>query len=405
MKQFFIKNNLYKRVDWVMVIFFIMFIFARTFIYGDLAIRNKSMYHRMVVPGLGINVAIYLSLMIICTYIFLTFTRKIIFDKMIIFFILRFALYIVPIMYVEGNFNIGTMAMIPFGMLAYYIGYNYRGNLKDISVLLIIFSIIIGIQIIVTLMVNKISVFDPALKWYMVTPAGNTNFLGTILLPIFILIDVLIDKKKVPFYLYEIFMIFCMIGTGSRSVIIFLCIYFVLKYVLSLRKKAFSINSIIKRIIILLILVFIIILLFQKFNEGIVYRLSKFGENTFTSNRIQVYSAGLKVFMQHVLLGRSAYAYQVYDASTAHNFILESLIQTGIIGTIIYLYMLHSSIRKIWHVHNEKIRNGILCFLFAIMIHGLVEPNLFTGVCEIYFWVIVGVGNSFVIREDQTNHN
>lgn len=66
--------------------------------------------------------------------------------------------------------------------------------------------------------------------------------------------------------------------------------------------------------------------------------LGRFGVSTLFSNRINVYKETMELIFQHLLFGRSAYSYHVFDAVKAHNWLLESLVQTGLIGTAVYGY-------------------------------------------------------------------
>ena len=60
----------------------------------------------------------------------------------------------------------------------------------------------------------------------------------------------------------------------------------------------------------------------------------QFSFDSLTYTRFKVYQEALAVFGQHLLFGRGAYAYKVYDAVMAHNFVLESLIESGILGSV-----------------------------------------------------------------------
>ncbi|MDE6583983.1 MAG: hypothetical protein K2K15_01145, partial [Anaeroplasmataceae bacterium] len=80
----------------------------------------------------------------------------------------------------------------------------------------------------------------------------------------------------------------------------------------------------------------------------------------------------------------------IFDAVSAHNFILEALIQTGIVGAILYLAILILVIKTFKSIKDKKLKRVALTFLIGVLVQGLAEPALF-GLCfDTFFWLCIG---------------
>ena len=256
-------------------------------------------------------------------------------------------------------------------------------------------TIVIGFQIFYTMFYYKISFFSDSLKWYMVIPLGRSNYISCILLPIYVMINFyLVEKNKILLSLiYSIYIFLCVLGTGSKWGILLFIIFCVITNIKYFKKIILRKNGV--YLFVLIALILFIPFVFNDCVSFIEEIIDKFTSNNIFYNRIQVYKGAIDLIFDNFLFGRSAYYYFIYDASKAHNFILESLIQTGFIGTIIYIIIFVIAIRKVVSIENRIQRNCFLLFIISYLIQGLAEPNLFGATSYAFFWFIVGFAVSF----------
>ena len=114
-----------------------------------------------------------------------------------------------------------------------------------------------------------------------------------------------------------------------------------------------------------------------------------------TYTRFKVYQEALAVFGQHLLFGRGAYAYKVYDAVMAHNFVLESLIESGILGSVPFFVALIICLKRM--SQSKRMQNTYLYAVGFMLIKALMEPTFYLSSFEIFFWVFVG----FAMRQEE----
>lgn len=127
--------------------------------------------------------------------------------------------------------------------------------------------------------------------------------------------------------------------------------------------------------------------------------------NAFGSSRLELYGFSVKNIMKEPIFGifinvdyNLPVDYRFQNFRT-HNFVLESLLLYGIIGTILNGFLLYYIFKK---GGKNPLKNPVkkICF-FAIVLgvfHGLIEPTLFTFNYETFFWTAVGL---FVRDEDK----
>lgn len=137
------------------------------------------------------------------------------------------------------------------------------------------------------------------------------------------------------------------------------------------------------------VLVGVILLLFK--NNGVAVQfVSQFSIDSLTYTRFRVYQEALDVFGKHILFGRGAYAYKVFDAVMAHNFILESLIENGVIGSIPFFAALIICLKQMKRI--GRFQSTYFYAVIFMLIKALVEPTFYLASFEIFFWLLVGLG-------------
>lgn len=395
------KKNVISIIYLYLILLVILFGFDRTL--AD----NNTVYSNVCVFNINVNITMTLFIIsIIVIALILLTLRKIKIDKSACLLLLRVPLYFIPLLYITGDFKIGVAYSIIQCFFSYFIGLQNDNNIfKRIVYSLFVFTIILGLQVFVTMIHYNIGFFSDSLKWYMIVPAGRSNYISCLILPSFYLVDIylLINKRNGISFVYSIFIFFSVLGTGSKLGIILYFMFEVFK-ILTLIKKNYRKNSYVTLAAILIFVCFVLI-----FNQQIVHYISgildKFrGKNVFYA-REQVYIEGFKLFSKYPIFGRSAFYYYIYDASKAHNFILESLIQTGIVGTVIYLIVIFFLIRKIFGIKNDTLKKCLLVFFIGYLFQGLAEPNLFGGTSDAFFWIMAGLSISLVRKEQNVIKN
>lgn len=393
-----IKRNLFsiKKSNFTLLYAFILF-FIMLFGFNSEVMESSVVFKNLVIPYIEINITVVLALLSLGIIVLLLFFDKNKVDIIMLLLLARIPLYFIPCLYVEGNFRIGIAYAVVQCAFSYFIGYRYKGEFDKIIKLLLVFSFAVSFEVFAVLIINNISIFSSSLKWYMVIPMGKSNFISCILLPIFIIVDNYYKdtKYKILLYLYTIFMSVSVLATGSKLALVLLVMYLGFKVVKALctnrkmNRRTFTRNAVLA----FAVIVGVVAVMFAM-QEQVGIIIKKFVENDIFENRLYVYKDTLALISDNVLLGRGAYSYQVFDAVKAHNFILESLVQTGLIGTSIYLFTLYFCYKKINKQSDSKAKQAVLAFMTMYLLQGMAEPNLFGAISDSFFWLIIGIGCS-----------
>ena len=89
----------------------------------------------------------------------------------------------------------------------------------------------------------------------------------------------------------------------------------------------------------------------------------------------------------------------VGDAVMTHNLVLEALVQSGIVGTILFLMAL---LETFFRLRNRTNLGYCYYYIFIVLIiRGMVEPTFFLLGFEIVFWLMMGYGYRFSERSDK----
>ena len=75
-----------------------------------------------------------------------------------------------------------------------------------------------------------------------------------------------------------------------------------------------------------------------------------------------------------------------------HNFVLESLIQSGIIESIPFFLAIYFCVKKIYAM--KWLQKTYLYAIAFLLLKALMEPTFYLISFEIFFWLIVGLGMS-----------
>lgn len=179
-----------------------------------------------------------------------------------------------------------------------------------------------------------------------------------------------LDNKTIFNRFITLYSIFILSVLSGRGPLIFLLFIFILYYFLTLKAKKFSL----KNVIILLIGVALFVqyfdfslINFQRFNL-----LENYSEDVSSLNRIHFFELGYRSVSTHLLaglgIGSSGIILSNHDVVLyPHNLLLESIMEIGILGGLLYLLMYGLLFLKTF-----KARNNL-----PLLLLGLVSLYLF----------------------------
>ena len=267
---------------------------------------------------------------------------------------------------------------------------------RQISVkkVLLPFILLTDLQVVYSVVFNGFS-FDKAL---VVAGIGGSNYIATFLLAY---ITYLLFTKRDLFYNIVLFItIPAFLLTQSFAAYIGLFVVFVVWAVNKINwKSAYSIGN--ACAIGMIMLCAVVFFLHTKFGAP-VYNLVKsklsylFSGNfkDFSSSRTELYSFSFENIKRHILFGSINNVNDAYGADyrfqnfRTHNFLLESLLLYGIVGTIINAMIAGIFFKEC----GCKAKFPYLMVFIAVLVHGLFEPNFFTMHFEIVIWLFIGCG-------------
>ena len=370
-------------------IFFCLFFFCWLFLFNPSDV-SKAYVDSLLGPYIAVNPVLPLLIISLITFIVVLATRTLQVDKFLPLFLARIPFYFIPVLYLSGTFNWGTASAVFITCFAFYLGYGYKGDLKRIIPILTAASLILSFEIflIVAIKLPKVQSLS-ALKYWMKLPFGQTNYLALYLIVFMVLTNVFFrNKSKKLLIPYNAVIIAAVFFTNSRSALIVLAIYYFIEGVLFIKKRKLKLWHILSFSGVLIVGAIVVAVKWDAFYPFI----SRFSFESLAGNRIKVYKDVFVLIAQHPWLGRSAFAYNAFDAIRAHNFVLESLVQTGTIGTILYFGLMVVVLWQLLKIRQARARHTLLSLYALTFLHGLIEPNLFSPWSDTFVWFLFGIG-------------
>jgi len=137
------------------------------------------------------------------------------------------------------------------------------------------------------------------------------------------------------------------------------------------------------------------------------------GLNFISSGRIFILKEALDAFLRHpwfgsglgnspAILGMGLGMEYNVELWRAHNFIMDLLMFSGMVGTMIWccVYLLVAHSMRIKAVFSPWAMGGFFS-LIAILIDGLAEPSVFTYKVDALLWMVIGVGYALSNAHDK----
>ncbi len=220
--------------------------------------------------------------------------------------------------------------------------------------------------------------------WFMGSYVGRMTVFGlnpiwvsrNIGLSVIASLDII--KKTFIKYFFIIFLVLCMMLTGSRGPFIALLIVGFLFYTnLGLKNKKYQ--KILPSIIILVIIILILfghIVLDDFFNRG---RANIFEEGNVQA-RIMLYKYAWNCFIDNPMLGKGLGSYYLSGDLYPHNIFLELIAETGIIGILLFIVALNP--KGIIFFKNRFSKYLLFAFLTSLF-SGDLEKNTYLIVFSI----------------------
>lgn len=344
-------------------------------------------------------------------FIFVSLFKKQRIDNVLAMLIISAILGIVPYAY-STNINSywGNYIPLLITIVSYYICMQSKGdNGERIYKALCLVSIIISVQVILT----EYSIFSTlsfgnfntlSAKGAMNIPIGSSNLIAAFLLPIVIF---LISYKPNKWsYLVVSLSVYALILCRSKNVfslLLLLLVFFIAKKLYGYIFRDNSARKEQKLIAILVVTIMLggILTLGFSFLMSLITDLQFTSYNStysnsilnyvdeLTSGRIAVYHDELIRASNHLFWG-NGFGYNLGD-SKSHNWILELLVQKGLVGLFIYLLCIFIVLKiGLVFYKTDKFVRASINLLLIVYIQGLFEITVFTVGIDFLIWSIAG---------------
>lgn len=384
--------------------FIIGLIFIDLFGFNPERMENSQVTKNLVLPYISLNITSTMFVLSIAAsaICFIGSKSKWKVPSNVLTLVARIALYFFPLLYMQGDFKIGVAYAMIQCAFSYYIGANNTSEYKTVLNLLVALMVGLSIEVFAVLYLNKLSLFSPDIKWYMVIPIGKSNYITCVILPIYVATVEYYGHKFKPIITiaFSGFIFSALLATGSKFALVLFVGYWFVKFLQgAISNKKIEKRKFARNVLLACVLISGIVYIFIAHSVQVNIILGRFGVSTLFSNRINVYKETMELIFQHLLFGRSAYSYHVFDAVKAHNWLLESLVQTGLIGTAVYGYALYIGVRVVRRIKQKDIRVSVISFVIMYLFQGMVEPNLFGTLSDALFWLVLGV--AFAIYKNE----
>lgn len=131
-------------------------------------------------------------------------------------------------------------------------------------------------------------------------------------------------------------------------------------------------------------------------------RLGDFTGRSSAHVRVQIWQASWRIIREHPLIGvgpgnfesayREAIPHIVFPplewlVALPHNFALATASQTGVIGSILFLWLFVAFFRVAWK--NQTFRGPLVAAMVALLVHGLVDTPYFKNDLALLFFALV----------------
>lgn len=352
-----------------------------------------------------------LEILILAMALFIIMVRKrtLYLDIVVLFLTFRSVLLLIPYLYTSdtygywGNYSATVISILTYLLV---INLNIINREKFLNRLFGFIGLTLTCQLILNT-VNLFSKYGTVYKHLIRLPIGDSNFIAAFLVPCFTYF-LLKDQKKFKNAFFTLFFSMGIFLTYSKGAIVTIFLMFIIKIILAFSMNKRDKKNVCKQLIvggIVLILFTCFINYFLKTDIGLdiymntlnkIIRRDHISLNEYTSGRIAVYKANINRFFEHIFLGNGTgyklnVTNKIQDGRT-HNWIIELFVQSGVIGFFVFLCPVFHVLKRTFKSREYDVFQFRVFFvIISILIHGLVEPNLFSPDFDVLFWAILGV--------------
>ncbi len=328
------------------------------------------------------------------SFIGLVMNSKFELDIVAVLLFIRAGIFIVNCLIMGINIDviIGQERCTLASLLVYVWAKNFIGK-KDNGV---VGSIVCGTALITSVQIFATFIYNGGDKDFLGAAIGMSNYAATFLL--FCVTYLMFTKTDVMQKIIACISVVALIVTQSFGAYIALIVIFIIFAITKFNwKSKWTYIGIVGTVLTVAIL-FIVSLktgvgssITTKVTDKITY-LFQGNLEDFGSSRISLYKFSLNNIKKNWLFGAvlnvdyylpSIYRWQYFRT---HNFLLESLLLYGVVGTLINGAIIFFSFRMVGkNFWKDKEKRVYFLILLGGLIHGLIEPNLFTFNYSLYF--------------------
>ena len=278
--------------------------------------------------------------------------------------------------------------------------FNYRNGADLFRRMLTVFSFAVSVQIIACV-IGLGSGFD---KNLVLAGIGGSNYAATFLLvSITVLLFRSVNRIEKCVLVLSLFAFLLTMSTGAVIALLVVLIVWYRGKVRSNPKPWIALVAILAVLITVFGILSSQILFLYRLTRPIWTRFQQIFSGNFdaaTSSRFSLYRYSLKSIGRNPVFGAilnenegfDSIKYTRFAGWRTHNFILESLLLYGIVGSLCNVALLAEIIRRGRAILRERPGRRVLVLTMIVMaIHGLVEPTFFTILYEMFVWAVVGV--------------
>lgn len=275
------------------------------------------------------------------------------------------------------------LALSVICLVTYLIAKNFNANvIFFVKVMYVFFSCLV-FQIVVEAYLSPELFFGDAyfFKRGLTLPIGASNALASKIIPVFAFLYAVSPQKLIKVVLVMV-SFFVVALTKSRGGMMDLLVVFM---VLSSWHGYFSMDSFFKGLAKIFIVVFIVACVID--NSGVLSLVFSNSDSTVVG-RYALWDEGWKLFVKHPILGNGFYYTDLAD--NPHNFILDILMRSGVIGMLMFVALVVLVVKNIINTFSSDVVRGCFVAILCMLWHGCVEIVLFTSIHDIILWIFVG---------------
>lgn len=319
-------------------------------------------------------------------------------DGIAVSLISRAIICVVPLMYIENATGFSThyyVVLVTF--CAYFIFRNNKSiQLQSFYNIVLMFSVIWAFQVLYTFWYCEVDFWDLSYKNYMRIPIAASNVIAAYISPSFLLLlttDYTSKKNKI---ILSTLFTFSLLLTKSRGGIL----SFMICYILYICIIKYKVNKF-KLLFVGIIIYWSLSLMWnipevQMFMLGYDVEGQSVNATSLSSGRLDIFQSELKRFLIHPLFGNGMVFNQYTSKSGAHNFIIELLVQSGVIGTATYVIPILYVLKKLFLRLDDKNIAAWTFFVLTYIVEGLIEVTFFNYTTDILFWSTLGLLMNYI---------